>query len=105
MELTADSRFPLREVYVGERGNVAVDLSIRVQCLEYYYGADCFTFCLSQDNDQNGHFACNAEDGMITCLAGFQNPENDCLDTGDLLVNVRKSRNKYIMYIMIERPG
>lgn len=87
MELTADSRFPFREVYIGERGSVAVDLSIRVQCLEDYYGPACFTFCLPQDNDQNGHFVCNAEDGMITCLDGFQNPENHCMDTcaGELL--------------------
>ena len=95
MELAASSTFPLREVYVGERGNVAIDLSIRVQCLEDYYGADCFTFCLSQDNDQNGHFVCNAEDGTIACLDGFQDPENYCMETGELivvLINVRSLR-------------
>ena len=94
MEFTADSRFPFREVYIGERGNVAVDLSVRVQCLEDYYGADCFTFCLSQDNNEIGHFVCNAEDGTITCLAGFQNPENYCMDTGEfiaILINVRST--------------
>ena len=84
MELMADSKFPFRKIYVGERGNVAVDLSVRVQCLEDYYGTHCATFCLPQDNDQTGHFVCSAEDGMITCLDGFQNPENYCMDTGEL---------------------
>ena len=85
IEVVADSPFPVREFHIGERGSVTVDLNIRVQCLEDYYGADCFTFCLPQDDDQSGHFACNAEDGTTACLDGFLNPENHCMDTGEAI--------------------
>ena len=81
MELEANSYF-ITTFYdsVGVKGIVSVDLNIRVQCLDDFYGDDCFTFCIPQDDDQNGHFACNAEDGTLVCLQGFQNPENNCMD-------------------------
>ena len=86
MELRADSKLPSRtSTHVGVLGFVTVKLSIRVQCLEDFYGDDCSTFCTLQDSDQNGHFACNSEDGSRLCLQGFQNPDNNCRDaiTGD----------------------
>ena len=80
-ELKPNSDFPTT-LYsnVGEKGIVSVDLNIKVQCLSDFYGEDCFTFCIPQDDDQSGHFACNAENGTPLCLQGFQNPESDCMD-------------------------
>lgn len=92
MNVGADSQPPLRpSTYVGVRGVVSVELSIGIQCVEDFYGFDCSRHCVPQDNDLNGHFACNEEDGTRLCLQGFQNPENSCRDavTGyDLLHNV-----------------
>ena len=82
MELTADSRLPeIVDRYTGVEGNVTVRLSVRVYCAEGYYGEDCLTSCIPQDDDQNGHFACNADDGTPLCLNGFQNPDNNCVDS------------------------
>ena len=83
MKLVANTRFPSMGVHIGEKGSVTIDLSIRVICLEDYYGSDCFTFCIPQDDDRNGHFVCSAKDGSLSCLEGFQNPDNNCMDKGD----------------------
>ena len=82
MKLAADCMLPSTiDRFTGVMGNVTVRLSVRVYCTEDYYGEDCFTYCIPQDDDQNGHFACNADDGTLLCLNGFQNPDNNCLDS------------------------
>ena len=42
-------------------------------CQQDYYGVDCTTFCLAQNDDVNGHYTCNS-DGSIQCREGFKNP-------------------------------
>ena len=83
MKLVANTRFPSMGVHIGEKGSVTIDLSIRVICLEDYYGSDCFTFCIPRDDDQNGHFICSADNGSLSCLEGFQNTKNNCMYKGD----------------------
>lgn len=42
--------------------------NLPVLCLEDYYGADRGTICVPQDDNQNGHFGCNAEDETLLFL-------------------------------------
>ena len=58
---------------------VIIDMRFRVMCEQDYYGADCTTFCLAQDDDVNGHYTCNS-DGSIQCRDGFKNPSNNCTE-------------------------
>ena len=78
--LEVNTGFTERETYSGNSNRVTIQVSFRVMCQENYYGADCATFCLAQDDDENGHYTCNS-DGSIQCLGGFENPSNNCRDS------------------------
>ena len=69
--------------YTGHNNKVTVGMSFRVRCQNNYYGADCDTFCVAQDDDENGHYTCNS-DGSIQCKEGFEDASNECRDRGKL---------------------
>ena len=58
---------------------IIIDVRFRVMCEQDYYGADCTTFCLAQNDDVNGYYTCNS-DGSIQCREGFKNPSNNCTE-------------------------
>ena len=78
--LEVNTSFTEVETYGGNLNWVTIQMSFRVMCQENYYGADCATFCLAQDDDVNGRYTCNS-DGSIQCLGGFENPSNNCRDS------------------------
>ena len=67
--------------YTGNNNRVTVGMSFRVRCQNNYYGADCDTFCVAQDDDVKGHYTCNS-DGSIQCREGFEDTSNECRDRG-----------------------
>ena len=69
--------------YRGIWNRVTVGMSFRVRCQNNYYGADCDTFCVAQDDDENGHYTCNS-DGSIQCREGFEDTSNECIERGEL---------------------
>ena len=73
--LEVNSGFTQLEEYNGALNRVTVQMRFRVMCQQDYYGADCGTFCVAQNDDMNGHYTCNS-DGSIQCLEGFENPQN-----------------------------
>ena len=72
--LEVNSGFTQLEEYTGALNRVTVQMKFRVMCQQDYYGADCGTFCVAQNDDMNGHYTCNS-DGSIQCLEGFENPQ------------------------------
>ena len=63
----------------GLMNTVIIDVRFRVMCQQDYYGADCTTFCLNQNDDVNGYYTCNS-DGSIQCREGFKNPSSNCTE-------------------------
>jgi phage gp29-like protein len=80
LTLDVDSGFTELEVYTGELNRVTVQMRFRVMCQRDYYGADCSTLCVAQNDDMNGYYTCNS-DGSLQCLEGFTNPQNNCTDS------------------------
>ena len=70
---------PTRE-YLGNNNKVSIQLRYHIYCQDNFYGTDCSTFCLAQDDDVNGHYTCN-NDGSIRCRDGFENPSNNCRES------------------------
>ena len=78
--LEVNSGFTAMERYTGILDRVSLQMRFRVMCQQDYYGADCSTFCVAQNDNVNGHYTCNS-DGSIQCLEGFENPSNNCRDS------------------------
>ena len=78
--LEVNTSFTEIGTYSGNFNRVTIQMSFRVMCQENYYGADCATFCMAQDDDENGHYTCNS-DGSIQCRDGFENPSVNCRDS------------------------
>ena len=78
--LEANTGFTEKEEYTGVLNRVSLQMRFRVMCQQDYYGADCGTFCVAQNDDVNGHYTCN-RNGSIQCLEGFENPQNNCRDS------------------------
>ena len=78
--LEANTGFTEKEEYTGVLNRVSLQMRFRVMCQQDYYGADCSTFCVAQNDDVNGHYICN-RNGSIQCLEGFENPQNNCRDS------------------------
>ena len=55
--------------------SVSIDMSFSVQCLSGFFGSDCQTFCTPQDDDVNGHFVCDPDDGSRVCLPNYYGPQ------------------------------
>ena len=89
--LTENNNYTTVEEFTGEMSKVSVNMTFRViMCQENFYGADCASFCLAQDDDENGHYTCNS-DGSFQCRDGFENPINNCRDgrsDHDLILNM-----------------
>ena len=68
-------------VYLGNGRKVSVRLRYRIDCQPNFYGRNCATFCVAQNDDVNGHYTCNSADGSIQCRDGFENPSNNCRDS------------------------
>ena len=62
--------------YTGMDGYATAELSFTLECTEGSEGK----YCNCTDTDSaNGHYECNP-DGSISCLSGYSNPNNTCLD-------------------------
>ena len=59
-------------IYSGNR--VTLNMFFYIDCEDDYYGSDCSTFCLAQDN-ANGHYTCDEDDGSQICLPNYYGPE------------------------------
>ena len=79
--LEVNTSYTEMETFTGILERVSFQARFRVMCQQNYYGADCGTFCVAQNDDVNGHYTCNRRDGSIQCLEGFENPSNNCLDS------------------------
>ena len=77
--LVANSGYSNQQTYSGSR--VSIDMSFRVDCAQDFYGADCSVHCIAQDDDVNGHFTCDPEDGSRICKEGFEDPETFCRES------------------------
>lgn len=64
----------------GDHDKVAVDIRYRVRCVSNYYDTACSQYCLARD-DSSGHYTCDPNDGSIVCLAGYEHPETNCVDS------------------------
>ena len=85
LQLNAD--YSTARDYTGRNNRVIVHMRFRVSCQTNFYGQDCDTFCVPQDDDINGHYTCNS-DGSIMCLDGYEHPENNCRDSKCVCVHV-----------------
>ena len=80
MELAESSNFTNVQVFTGDRNKVSVKMTFRVMmCQENFYGPNCDTYCLAQNDSETGHYTCE-DDGSIRCLPGFDNISNRCRD-------------------------
>ena len=80
MELVESNNFTTAREFHGDMNKVSVNMTFRVMmCQENFYGTNCDTFCLAQDDDMNGHYTCD-DDGTILCRPGFENTSNNCRD-------------------------
>ena len=86
--LEVNTSYTEMEMFTGNLERVSFQARFRVMCQQNYYGARCDTHCEAQDDDENGHYTCNSA-GSFQCLEGFENPNNNCLDS------------KFIMQIII----
>ena len=80
MMLEVNASYTAVEEYTGVLGDVSLLVRFRVTCQRDYYGRNCSTFCIAQNDDSFGHFSCN-QDGTIQCLEGFQNPQSNCSES------------------------
>ena len=78
--LEANTGFTEMEEFSGIHSIVSFRARFRVMCQKDYYGAQCNTHCVAQNDDKNGHYTCN-RDGSFQCLEGFENPNNNCKDS------------------------
>ena len=78
--LEVNTGYTAVEQYTGIHNRVTVPVRFKVMCQLNYYGADCNTHCVTQNDYVNGHYTCDS-DGSIQCLEGFENPQNDCRDS------------------------
>ena len=67
--------------YLGNSEKVSVHLRYQIYCQPNYYGTNCATFCVAQNDNMNGHYTCNNADGSIQCRDGYENPSNNCRDS------------------------
>ena len=79
--------FSQEEEYFGVGHDVSVRLSYSITCQTNFYGRDCATFCIAQNDDNNGHYTCNS-DGSLQCRDGYENPSNNCRDRKSELSDV-----------------
>ena len=63
--------------YIGASGYATAQLSFTLECTGDSKGAFCN--CTDLDSDASGHYVCNS-DGSISCLDGYRNATNNCLD-------------------------
>ena len=87
LEVNAD--FTTIESYNGTSmlNRIVLDMRFRVMCQQDYYGADCATYCVAQNDSVNGYYTCNS-DGSIRCREGFRNPNNSCSE-GELYLSYK----------------
>ena len=71
--LEANSGTSGLSTYSGSR--VSIDVSFRVECLPTLFGSDCQTFCFPRNDNMNGHFVCDPDDGSHVCLPDFYDPQ------------------------------
>ena len=79
--LEVNTNYTEMETFTGILNRVSFRARFRVMCQQDYYGADCGTFCVAQNDNVNGHYTCNRRNGSIQCLEGFENPNNNCRDS------------------------
>ena len=77
---TVSNVYSTVETIWGERNKVGVDIRFRVRCVQHFYRADCTQYCLARNDNNNGHYTCNQEDGSKICNSGYEHPEINCVD-------------------------
>ncbi len=50
---------------------VSLTMTFRVNCSTGFYGHDCTVHCQQMDDDTNGHFTCDPDDGSHICLPDY----------------------------------
>jgi len=55
--------------------NILSFQSLRAWCAPNYYGKDCNTLCVSQDDNEKGHFTCDKDTGGKVCISGWTGPK------------------------------
>lgn len=83
---------------MGDSGLVTFTFVLRVQCVPFFFGPDCNTFCVGQ-NDSSGRFECDPTTGAIVCLTGYQNPASNCTDCA-LAEGCCKSPKKLLFHFL-----
>ena len=65
----------------GNYNMATFSITIKVVCLENYYGSDysILSFCEPQDDDTIGHYTCDSNNNLV-CLNGYQNTESNCTE-------------------------
>ena len=66
----------------GRRSSTRIIL--RVYCNANYYGADCDTYCVAQDNSRNGHYTCDDSTGNKICRKGWRG--HHCLTRKGIMI-------------------
>nr|APZ81095.1 Delta [Oopsacas minuta] len=56
--------------FTGAQGSV-MTIGKTLTCSNNYYGTLCSTFCVEHDNNVDGHYTCNPDDGSFVCLNGY----------------------------------
>lgn len=76
MPLVINSSFSPVITQLGFYQRVTMQFRFRVMCQTYFFGEDCYRFCISHDSDTVGHFTCDVNGNQV-CLPGFTGV--DCL--------------------------
>ena len=72
LDLEANSGLTPRRTYTDD--GISLVMTFRVDCKSDYYGPACTTFCQARDDDTNGHFTCDPDDGSRVCLSNYYGP-------------------------------
>ncbi|NP_001266211.1 delta1 precursor [Amphimedon queenslandica] len=72
-------RLDIMREFFNEENFVSLHYNITYICSNDYYGTTCSLYCKAYNDSTNGHYTCNSA-GQKTCLAGYTNTSNNCLE-------------------------
>lgn len=52
---------------------ISLRMTFRVDCHDDYYGSACTVFCQPRNDNTNGHYNCDPDDGSHICLPDYYN--------------------------------
>ncbi len=68
-------------MFAGEQSKITVSVQFQRVCDTNFYGVDCLTRCIAADNDVDGHYTCDSQNGSRICLSGYSNPISNCIES------------------------